>query len=447
MVKAIFARPGRLLRPRHGDAVLRSASRSSWASRAPASRCRVSSSCPTPGRSCRTRRSAAALREHSTASTLPVFNLFLAAIAGALGLQPRERGRLLGRRQGRPARHRALRALPAHLEARARARAIAGSSRRGEIIIFVARLLPVVRTFIAFPAGRRADEPRRSSTSTRSSARCRGASRSATSGQRWASSSSTSTRRSSSFMHRFDAVIGVGIVSPRRTSSGRASRSTSSTSPRARVERPRPTDEPARAPSGRGVCGGARNGATLVVHGPEGRRRPGPRTTPATAKPRATSRASGGDRATGARGRSPRPRRRSRPARRASRPGAASTSRDLLTPADVADRLPARPRPARRVPVHARRPADDVPRPPLDDAHVRRLRHAGADERALQATCSQQGQTGLSTAFDFPTLMGYDSDSPALARRGRACAASRSTRCATWRCSSTASRSTRSRRR
>ena len=30
-----------------------------------------------------------------------------------------------------------------------------------------------------------------------------------------------------------------------------------------------------------------------------------------------------------------------------------------------------------------------------------------------------QGQTGLSTAFDFPTLMGYDSDSPALARRGR----------------------------
>jgi len=24
----------------------------------------------------------------------------------------------------------------------------------------------------------------------------------------------------------------------------------------------------------------------------------------------------------------------------------------------------------------------------------------------------EQGQTGLSTAFDFPTLMGYDSDSP-----------------------------------
>ena len=48
-----------------------------------------------------------------------------------------------------------------------------------------------------------------------------------------------------------------------------------------------------------------------------------------------------------------------------------------------------------------------------------------------------QGQTGLSTAFDFPTLMGYDSRH-ARARSARsACAASRSTRCATWRSSST----------
>ena len=30
------------------------------------------------------------------------------------------------------------------------------------------------------------------------------------------------------------------------------------------------------------------------------------------------------------------------------------------------------------------------------------------------------GQTGLSTAFDMPTLMGHDSDNAALARRGRA---------------------------
>ena len=32
----------------------------------------------------------------------------------------------------------------------------------------------------------------------------------------------------------------------------------------------------------------------------------------------------------------------------------------------------------------------------------------------------EHGQTGLSTAFDMPTLMGYDSDHAALARRGRA---------------------------
>ena len=38
------------------------------------------------------------------------------------------------------------------------------------------------------------------------------------------------------------------------------------------------------------------------------------------------------------------------------------------------------------------------------------------------------GQTGLSTAFDMPTLMGYDSDDARSARRGRACGASRSTR-------------------
>ena len=31
-----------------------------------------------------------------------------------------------------------------------------------------------------------------------------------------------------------------------------------------------------------------------------------------------------------------------------------------------------------------------------------------------------QGQTGLSTAFDMPTLMGYDPDHPLALRRGRA---------------------------
>ena len=42
-----------------------------------------------------------------------------------------------------------------------------------------------------------------------------------------------------------------------------------------------------------------------------------------------------------------------------------------------------RPRPARRVPVHPGRPADDVPEPLLDDAPVRRLRDRRGDEPPL----------------------------------------------------------------
>ena len=58
----------------------------------------------------------------------------------------------------------------------------------------------------------------------------------------------------------------------------------------------------------------------------------------------------------------------------------------------------------------------------------------------------QHGQTGLSTAFDMPTLMGYDSDHPrSLGRLGER--ASRSTPSRTWRRSSPAFRSARSPRR
>ena len=58
----------------------------------------------------------------------------------------------------------------------------------------------------------------------------------------------------------------------------------------------------------------------------------------------------------------------------------------------------------------------------------------------------QQGQTGLSTAFDFPTLMGYDSDHPCSEGEvGKTGVRSRAS--PTWRCCSTASRSTRYRRR
>ena len=104
-------------------------------------------------------------------------------------------------------------------------------------------------------------------------------------------------------------------------------------------------------------------------------------------------------------------------------------------------RLRPRPRLPRRVPVHPRRVADDVPRQPVDDAAVRRLRHARGDERALPVP-HEHGQTGLSTAFDMPTLMGYDSDHARsrgeVGREGVAVDT-----LGTWRCSSTASRSTR----
>ena len=72
---------------------------------------------------------------------------------------------------------------------------------------------------------------------------------------------------------------------------------------------------------------------------------------------------------------------------------------------------------------------------------------ARADTNARFKFLLEHGQTGLSTAFDFPTLMGYDSDHPRSRGRSRKDAASRSRVSPTWRCCSTASRSTRSRRR
>ena len=55
----------------------------------------------------------------------------------------------------------------------------------------------------------------------------------------------------------------------------------------------------------------------------------------------------------------------------------------------------------------------------------------------------EHGQTGLSTAFDFPTLMGCMTPTRCARSVRWGCAASPSTPCATCRCSTTASRSTR----
>ena len=55
----------------------------------------------------------------------------------------------------------------------------------------------------------------------------------------------------------------------------------------------------------------------------------------------------------------------------------------------------------------------------------------------------EHGQTGLSTAFDMPTLMGFDPDDAARAAARSGARASRSRRSPTWSACSTASRSTR----
>ena len=58
-----------------------------------------------------------------------------------------------------------------------------------------------------------------------------------------------------------------------------------------------------------------------------------------------------------------------------------------------------------------------VSRQALDDAPVRGLRHARRDERSASITCSRKGSTGLTVAFDLPTLMGHDPDHALVARR------------------------------
>jgi membrane protein DedA with SNARE-associated domain len=83
---------------------------------------------------------------------LPVFSLFLAGIAGALGCNlGSEVAYWVGAKGGRQA----IEKYGRYLLVSKKEIALADRwfAERGDIIIFVARLLPVVRTFIAFPAG------------------------------------------------------------------------------------------------------------------------------------------------------------------------------------------------------------------------------------------------------------------------------------------------------
>jgi membrane protein DedA with SNARE-associated domain len=84
--------------------------------------------------------------------TLPVFNLFFAGLAGAIGCNlGSEVAYWVGAKGGR----KAIEKYGKYVLMSKHELAIADRwfENRGDIIIFVARLLPVIRTFIAFPAG------------------------------------------------------------------------------------------------------------------------------------------------------------------------------------------------------------------------------------------------------------------------------------------------------
>jgi len=83
---------------------------------------------------------------------LPQFNLFLAALAGALGCNlGSELAYWVGAKGGR----KAIEKYGKYILMSKHELAIADRwfEKRGDIIVLVARLLPVIRTFIAFPAG------------------------------------------------------------------------------------------------------------------------------------------------------------------------------------------------------------------------------------------------------------------------------------------------------
>ena len=91
--------------------------------------------------------------------------------------------------------------------------------------------------------------------------------------------------------------------------------------------------------------------------------------------------------------------------------------RPLYTEADLpGDR---RDRPPGRLSVHARRVPVDVPRPPVDDAPVRGLRHGGGDQRALPLPARARPDGAVDrvrhAVADGPRLR-----PPAVAGRGRA---------------------------
>src|SRR5579863_5767390 len=157
--------------------------------------------------------SAALLDTYKTVglNSLPQFDLIGAALAGALGCNlGSELAYWVGAKGGRPAIEKYGRLLL--ISKRELAMADRWFERRGEVTILVARLLPVVRTFIAFPAGvARMNRARfHAYTFIGSLPWCLAL---GYAGQRLGLELLDEHSPLKSFMHRFDLVIGLGIIS------------------------------------------------------------------------------------------------------------------------------------------------------------------------------------------------------------------------------------------
>ena len=141
---------------------------------------------------------------------VPAFNLLLAAVAGALGCNlGSEVAYWVGAKGGRPAIERYGRYLL--ISKHELAMGDRWFEKRGEIIILLARLLPVVRTFIAFPAGvaRMNRAKFHAYTFIGSLPWCFGL---GWFGQYLGLRLLEEHSPLKSFMHRFDAVIGLGLI-------------------------------------------------------------------------------------------------------------------------------------------------------------------------------------------------------------------------------------------
>jgi membrane protein DedA with SNARE-associated domain len=142
--------------------------------------------------------------------SLPQFQLLFAALAGAIGCNlGSELAYWVGAKGGR----RAIERYGRYVLMSQHELAVADRwfQSRGEIIVFVARLLPVVRTFIAFPAGvaRMNRTKFHLYTFVGSFPWCLGL---AYVGQQLGIELLSENSRLKHFMHRFDLVIGLAIV-------------------------------------------------------------------------------------------------------------------------------------------------------------------------------------------------------------------------------------------